>query len=67
MKDTKRSIQEARDKGVTVVGVYFEEGEVDEENSYFPDMYGNKDYVLCSTDQIEKNLSVILERFFKGD
>ena len=65
-EDTKRAIQEARKKGITVFGIYFEEGEIDEHYSrFFVEMY-EKDYVLCETSEIESNLSKLMERFFKS-
>ena len=65
-EDTKRAIQEARKKGISVFGIYFEEGEMDERYAkFFVDMY-EKDYVLCEVDQIEAHLSRLMERFFRS-
>ena len=63
--DCKRAISEARGKGISVFGIYFEEGEVSSEYaSQFREMY-QKDYVCCPMDEIGKHLDPLLKSFFK--
>ena len=62
VEDTKAAIDEARKRGVKVAGIYFEYGEIGMEANDFRHMY-QRDYVCCTTDEIDKNLSMILKAF----
>ena len=62
----KSSVSAARKKGVKVCGIYFEEGEVsDYGTKEFRDMY-ERDYICCSADKIDENLSRILKDFSRS-
>lgn len=62
VEDTKAAIDEARKRGVKVAGIYFEYGEIGMDADDFRHMY-QRDYVCCTTDEIDKNLSKILKAF----
>ena len=64
--DCKKAITEARNnKGVSVFGIYFEEGDVDSNCAdQFKEMY-EKDYVCCSMNEIGRHLGALLKKFFK--
>ena len=59
---TKDAIADARKKGISVAGIYFEEGMIGSCASQFIDMY-QRDYVCCTVDEIDENLSAILHKF----
>ena len=59
---TKKAIADARQKGVKLAGIYFEEGMIGSEASDFKDMY-QRDYICCTTEEIDENLSRILHKF----
>lgn len=61
----KRSVEKARAAGIKVCGIYFEEGDVVSYSKPFIDMY-QKDYVCCTADKIQENLTHIVETFLKG-
>ena len=62
-EDTKKAIQEVRSKGVSVFGIYFEEGELSEAGTrIFREMY-EKDYVCCPVEDVDANLLRLFERF----
>ena len=62
----KSSVSAARKKGVKVCGIYFEEGEVSDcGTKEFRDMY-ERDYICCSADKIDENLSRILKDFSRS-
>lgn len=62
VEDTKAAIDEARKRGIKVAGIYFEYGEIGMDADDFRHMYQH-DYVCCTTDEIDKNLSKILKAF----
>lgn len=62
VEDTRAAIDEARKRGIKVAGIYFEYGEIGMEADDFKHMY-QRDYVCCTTDEIDKNLSKILKAF----
>lgn len=62
VEDTRTAIDEARKRGIKVAGIYFEIGEIGYCADDFKHMY-QRDYVCCTTDEIDKNLSKILKAF----
>lgn len=62
VEDTRKAIDEARKRGIKVAGIYFEIGEIGYDADDFKHMY-QRDYVCCTTDEIDKNLSKILKAF----
>ena len=63
---TKGAIQAARKKGILVNGIYFSEREVSPgEERGFAEMY-EKDYICCSLDKVDENLSAILKKFSRS-
>ena len=59
------AVDKARASGIKVCGIYFEEGDVVSYSKPFIDMY-QKDYVCCTADRIQENLTKIVETFLKG-
>ncbi|MBR3354557.1 MAG: hypothetical protein IKG47_04235 [Oscillospiraceae bacterium] len=59
---TRIAIQNARDSGIQVIGIYFEAGKIGEDAEDFRKMY-QRDYVCCTTEEIDAELSTILENF----
>jgi uncharacterized protein with von Willebrand factor type A (vWA) domain len=57
------AVQEARRKGVTVVGIYFSNNPNDAERDRFKNMY-EKDYIVTSPDKIDGELLRIMKKFF---
>lgn len=62
-EDVKQAVTEARLKGVEVVGIYFSEYEDAATEESFKRMY-QKNYIITSPDNIEKELVVIMKKFF---
>lgn len=62
VEDTRKAIDEARKRGIKVAGIYFEIGEIGYDADDFKHMY-QRDYVCCTTDEIDKNLSKNLKAF----
>lgn len=60
------AVRDARKNGIKVVSIYFTEDEYRREGDekFFADMY-EKDYIVCSPDEIGENLIKILKEFFK--
>lgn len=64
-KDVKEAVQEARDKGIRVVGIFFSDWDEDLKNpKFFTDMYGEKDSIICEPGEIGDNLVKTLKDFF---
>lgn len=61
----RRAVENARKQGVKVTGIYFEEGDIVRYSSDFVWMY-QRDYVCCTADKIQENLTRIMETFLKG-
>ena len=57
----KRSIEEARKKGIAVNGIYFEIGNC-RSNNQFARMY-EKDYICCPLNELDSNLVSIMKKF----
>ena len=51
----KGAIEEARGKGITVIGIYFEEGSIGYDANDFKEMY-QRDYICCEDRAIAKHL-----------
>ena len=64
IEDTRRAIAEARRAGITVFGIYIEDGYYSDAET-FSYMY-QKDFIICPFDEISENLTVLLQKFCKG-
>jgi len=62
VRATRRAIEETRKKGIDVFGIYFERGAVGPDADTFKHMY-QKDFVCCSLEEVDENLSRLLYRF----
>ena len=62
-EDVQQAVTEARLKGIEVVGIYFSEYEDSSTEESFKRMY-QKNYIITSPENIEKELVVILKKFF---
>lgn len=60
---TKEAIADARKKGIKVVGIYFEEGGIEDAEDFIY-MY-EKDYILSDMLEVEKNLTKVIAKFSK--
>lgn len=59
----RQAVESARNKGIKVSSIYFEEGPVENDaNRIFEYMY-QKDYICCKTDEIMGHLETILQKF----
>lgn len=61
-KATRSAIREARKKGIKVSGIYFEQGTIGCDADDFIYMY-EKDYVCCTTREIDSELEKVLQKF----
>ena len=61
-KATRKAIETARQNGIQVIGIYFEIGKIGSDADTFRYMY-QTDYVCCTTEEIDTQLSTILEVF----
>ena len=62
---TRKAIANARKKGITVFGVYFEEGAIGSQANTFKKMY-EKDYVCVPADQIDDTLTKLMIKFSRS-
>lgn len=58
---TRKAIEAARKKGIKVVGIYFEEGEVQYADD-FVYMY-QFDYITCAMNELESHLTKVIRKF----
>ena len=56
-----KAVRDARKKGIKVCGIYFEEGEIEYDET-FASMY-ERDFICCSHTEIDKNLEKIVKKF----
>lgn len=61
---TKRAIKETRKKGISVYGIYFEEGNLCD-CGYFKDMY-EKDYICCPLSELDRELNNLFFKFSRS-
>ena len=61
---TKGAIEKARQQGVEVCGIYFEDGNIEKSATaeQFKDMY-EKDYICCNAKDIDKHLLKLMRKF----
>ena len=59
---TRQAIEDAREMGIKVIGIYFERGEIIEEPEAFVYMY-QTDYIVCSMYEIDAHLSEVIKSF----
>jgi nitric oxide reductase activation protein len=62
---TRKAIADARKKGITVFGIYFEEGAIGSQANTFKKMY-EKDYVCVPADQIDDTLTKLMIKFSRS-
>ena len=62
--DVKAAVQDARRKGIRVVGMYMFSDADDDSFIDYSDMY-EKDYLFTNVENIEEELSNLLKKFFK--
>ena len=62
VRATRRAIEATRKNGIDVFGIYFERGAVGPDADTFKHMY-QKDFVCCSLEEVDENLSRLLYRF----
>ena len=62
---TRKAIAAARKKGITVFGIYFEQGEIGPQANTFKKMY-EKDYVCVPADQIDDTLTKLMIKFSRS-
>ena len=61
-----KAVKDARKKGISVYSIFFTEGQVSESDKRsFHKMY-EKDYVCCTLDELDKNLSDLFRKFSRG-
>lgn len=58
----RKAIDNARKQGITVCGIYFEQGAIGRDADTFKKMY-QKDYICCTDKEIDGNLTKIFRRF----
>ena len=63
---TKRAIQDARRRHVSVFGIYFEEGSLGRSAKRFEDMFEGRDIVACELADVDAQLSQLMERFARS-
>lgn len=63
-ESTKRAIKETRKKGISVYGIYFEEGNLCD-CEYFKDMY-EKDYICCPLSELDRELNNLFFKFSRS-
>lgn len=59
----KKAVRDARKKGIEVYSIYFEEGEVSEYGERTMKHMYEKDYLVCSLDELDKNLYSLFKKF----
>ena len=59
------AVKQARQKGIIVKGIYFEEGSC-VRNSTFTNMYGERDSVVCSLSELDQNMQDIFKKFSRS-
>ena len=62
---TKRAIENTRKKGISVFGIYFEEGRIGSDAKEFKHMY-QKDYVCTTLDQVDAELTKLMIKFSRS-
>ena len=62
---TRIAIANARKKGITVFGIYFEQGEIGSQANTFKKMY-EKDYVCVPANQIDDTLTKLMIKFSRS-
>ena len=62
---TKRAIEETRKKGISVFGVYFENGRIGSDAKDFKYMY-QKDYVCCPLSELDNALTRLMMKFSRS-
>lgn len=62
---TRKAIANARKKGITVFGIYFEQGAIGAQANTFKKMY-EKDYVCVPADQIDDTLTKLMIKFSRS-
>ncbi len=64
IKLTKDKVAEARKLGISVVGIYFENGKIGSDAKIFKQIYGDNKYgICCRTDEIDKHLCDVFQTF----
>lgn len=63
---TKEAIRAARKMGISVHGIYFEEGSIRPDSARkFAGMY-ERDYICCPVTEVDANLSAIMKKFSRS-
>ena len=65
IEQTKVAIEETRKKGISVFGIYFEEGRIGSDAKEFQYMY-QKDYVCCELSAVDAELTRLMIKFSRS-
>ena len=63
IKDVKSAVEDARKAGIRTIGMYMYHDQDDEDFAVFREMYG-QEIIFASLDEIEDELTRILQRYF---
>ena len=61
----KKAVENARDKGISVFGIYFENGRIGSDADTFREMY-QKDFVCCRLSELDGELTKLLLKFSRS-